>query len=84
MTILPSFILLVAVTIAVVEILKRAFSLDTKICPLLSVVVGFVLTWITKGTGIGTLVGDFSVIFQGIVIGVSASGTFSWKKYLGK
>ena len=78
MTPIIAFGILVALTIGIVEVIKRALKFPKNIVPLLSVIIGIVLLLIAKATNFIDL-----NIFVGIVVGLSASGLFDQKKILG-
>ena len=74
---LTSGIVLVALTIGVTEVIKRATGLRKEIVPLIALVVGLVLTFI----GNVTLITSFTII-GGVGVGLSASGLFDQKLIL--
>ncbi len=71
-----SYIVLVALTSGIVEVFKRALKLPKKFCPLLALVVGFLLTLVGSITDITSL-----AILTGIAVGLGASGLYSNVKY---
>ncbi len=79
MTELYSFVVLVAITIGVSEVIKRAFRLDARFIPLVALVVGFILTLVGSLTDITTL-----TILTGLAVGLSSCGLFDQKKLLNK
>ena len=84
MTAVMTFGLLVVITTALTEVAKKAFKLETNICPLASVILGIILVFVARSTETGTMVTEFSPVFTGVMAGLGASGLFDWKRYLGK
>ncbi len=72
---LASFGALVAITIGITEVIKRATKAPTSIIPLIAFIVGFVLNLIGNVTNITSL-----TLLTGFAIGLSASGLFDQKK----
>lgn len=74
MSAILSFGVLVALTIGITEVIKRAGKVPTRFIPLIALVVGFGLT----------LIGDLTTltsvsILTGIAVGLSACGLFDQK-----
>jgi len=68
--------LLIAVVIAVTEVVKKVANVPHKYLPLVSLVLGVV-------GGVMYLDGDIKdVVLQGIIIGLSASGLFDQTKII--
>jgi len=76
---ITSFGVLVVITTAVVEVLKRATGLNKKFIPLTSLIVGLILNFIAVGFYFNSI-----TILTGIVIGLSAAGLFDQTKLLKK
>jgi len=76
---LTSFGVLVALTIGITEVIKRAFSVETKFVPLGSVAIGLILVAVANFTELAEL-----PILLGLVIGLTASGLFDQKLLFGK
>lgn len=62
----------VAITVGLVEVIKRVFPLIEKYAPLFSLIIG-ILLMLTNGFNVQNVV-------QGIVVGLSASGLYSGGK----
>jgi len=76
---ITSFGVLVVITTAVVEVLKRATGLNKKFIPLTSLIVGLILNFIAVGFYFNSI-----TILTGIAIGLSAAGLFDQTKLLKK
>ena len=63
------------ITIGVVEVLKRAFGLETKLLPLTGLVTALILVALGVWTGLTDL-----PILAGVVVGLSAAGLYDQKK----
>lgn len=74
---LLSFVVLVALTIGITEVIKLATKISKNTVPLIALIVGFCLTLIGHCTDITSL-----TILAGIAVGLSASGLFDQKKLL--
>ena len=57
----------------VVEIIKRAFKMPTRFAPLLALILGIVAYSSLNGW-------DTEVVFQGVIVGLTASGLYSGGK----
>ena len=64
----------VAIVVGLVEAIKRAVNLDSKFAPLVSLIFGIV---IMSAVGTDTIVMN---IFEGVIIGLTASGLYSGTK----
>lgn len=66
--------ILIGFTVAIVEVLKTSFGLRKKFRPIVAVIVGILANVILNN--------DFTVkgVFNGILIGLSASGIYSGVK----
>ncbi|WAA10849.1 holin [Fervidibacillus albus] len=70
--------LIIAVVVGLVELVKRLDIVPTKYLPLISLTLGIV-------TGLFYLDGEIKVrVFNGIIIGLSASGLFDQTKIMKK
>lgn len=76
MTPLISFGVLVAITIGVVEVIKRALKLDKRYIPLVALVIGFGLNFAAGYTTFGL------TVVAGLAVGLSAVGLFSQKSII--
>lgn len=65
---------LVAVTVGLVEVIKRTNIVADRFIPLVSIVVGIALAFVYPGISIAV------TVLSGIVIGLSASGLYSGTK----
>jgi len=72
-----AFGILVALTVGIVEAVKRALKVPKKLIPILSLVIGIVLLLIGRVSGFVDL-----NLFIGIAVGLSASGLFDNAKIL--
>ena len=71
-----TFPILVAVTIGITEIIKRALGeipIAQRITPVIALILGIFLA-------LGAYEVDFETVFTGMVIGLTASGLFSGTK----
>lgn len=76
MDIITSLTVLIALTIGLTEVIKKALGLNKRFLPLTALVIGFSLNLIGSITEITSL-----TILTGIVVGLSASGLFDNLKY---
>jgi len=76
---LLSFAVLVALTIGVTEVIKRAGNVPTRFIPAIALILGFILCLIGNLTSITSI-----TILTGIAVGLSSSGLFDQKLILGK
>lgn len=67
------FVLLVATTTGLTEVIKRSTGINKRYIPLVSVVVGLIQTVLFVGTSPDALM-------QGVVISLTASGLYSSTK----
>lgn len=72
-----SFMILVAITVGVTEVIKQAAKVPKRFIPLIALVIGFGLCLV------GSLANITSVsILTGIAVGLSACGLFDQKKLI--
>ncbi|MDF1498776.1 MAG: holin [Patescibacteria group bacterium] len=64
---------LIAITVGVVEVLKKADKLPKKYIPLLAVIIGTLITQIASFDQLGGIV-------TGLIVGLSAIGLYSGSK----
>jgi len=61
----------IPIIVGLVEVIKRVTGVDSKFAPLLSIILGILLSW--AGTFYGTAT---EFLFTGIIAGLSASGLY--------
>jgi hypothetical protein len=66
---------LIAITVALVEAIKRAFKMSSRFAPLLSITLGVSIAFLFA-EGFKTS----EIIYTGIVVGLTASGLYSGTK----
>jgi len=68
---------LLPITLALMEAIKTTKLIPTRFLPVVSIVIGIILVFITRATGT-----EFSsvIIIDGMIIGLGASGLFDLGK----